>query len=634
MFTKKIQKWKVAYEKHLSEGRGSGNPLDRIDAGKATLTTKLQELKESFIRATTEWEKKEIIKEINQVGFFGIKEDGNAKQKEVLKKRDSFENTNVIDVLSLKRRWVWLEGHLLIDKKNPSSPVTSESLKPGTSFEVNFGKNKYMRDGLGIGDILSPEIQSIQVVSKHGEIREWTRREIGGRPWYYYKEGRIWKYIDVYDGDTINIKSHVILTEKEKEFYNKVSELHYKEELAESFMKLREQWKNPQDEFSYLDKKEMEEAENFAKNMEAERDARRKLSPATHNELEFLSNYGSYVDEVCKQVNIPQDVVIALFRKESGFNSSAKNPSWSAYGLGQIIDSTWYGGKNENTPTGESIEKKLLPRYGFHGVPLDRENPRDQILATIVLLASMRDAKWGNLFKWIMSYFWVDPNDIQGAKNANKWIEQLRIQAGLPDTADGLNQAYVQEFLGLNTETLSKPYDQNWIKNIPPSTSTLENMWVGSVEWLVLWLDAKVSDGSTWCGQTARLHGNMFGATFPSIFNSSQALSLYDSDEKVVSNNPTLAKNKALEMWGNVFDIVFENTHGSKMWHRACAVVKPDGEVYVYDPYFSKSGLIKREDPRTPVPYDAYMHDMIQGQKKILVWLWVHQVDNKLLKQA
>ncbi len=127
--------------------------------------------------------------------------------------------------------------------------------------------------------------------------------------------------------------------------------------------------------------------------MEAERDARRKLSPPTQNEQEFLSTYGSYLDSVCKQVNIPQNVMLALFRKESGFNSNAKNPNGTAHGFGQIIDSTWYGGKGGDQPTGESIEKKLLPKYGFHGIQLDRENPKDQILASVILLASMRDSK-------------------------------------------------------------------------------------------------------------------------------------------------------------------------------------------------------------------------------------------------
>ncbi len=56
------------------------------------------------MKATTETGKKEIIKEINQTRFFGLKEVGKEKQKEVLKNRNSFEEANVIDVLSLKKR--------------------------------------------------------------------------------------------------------------------------------------------------------------------------------------------------------------------------------------------------------------------------------------------------------------------------------------------------------------------------------------------------------------------------------------------------------------------------------------------------------------------------------------------------
>lgn len=609
-----------------------GELLQKVSEVGSTIQERKKALEASLIHAKTESEKKGILREIKQSAFFGIKEDGTEKQKKVLEKRDSFESANVVDILSLKRRGVSLEKHLLIDKNNPSNPVDLDSMSNGKSFEVNFGKNTHMRDGIGMGDILPADIQSIQVIGKNGEVREGVRREIAGRPGYYYRDHKIWKYIDVYDGDTVNIKSKVTLTPEQRKFYEKVTELHYKQELAESFMRSREQGKNPIEEYSYLDKSERDEAETFSKNMEAERDARRKLSPPTHNEQEFLSTYGSYLDQVCKQVGIPQNVMLALFRKESGFNSNAKNASGSAYGFGQIIDSTWYGGKNEKSPTGESIEKKLLPKYGFHGIQLDRQNPKDQILASVVLLASMRDARWGNLFKGVMSYFGVDPNDIAKAKAANSWVEKLRIKAGLPDTAEGLNQAYVQEFLWLKPADLSKGYDAEWVKNLPKDNTNLNNISFGSVEWLVLGLKAKVIDGATWCGQTARLHGNMFGASFPAIYNSSQALSLYDSDEKVLNHDPSVAKNTALKMWGNVFDIVFQNTHGSKMGHRACAVVAKNGEVFVYDPYFHNSGLIKREDGRVPVPYDAYMHEMLQSQRKILVGLWVHESDNKLLK--
>lgn len=632
MFTQKGKLIQVrSYRKSIETGNWFLEWVkDTVDSSIKEQTKRLQE---SLVRAKTESEKKSIIKEISQSGFFLMKEDGNKKQKEILKNRNSFEDVNVIDILSLKHAGTSLENHLLIDKENPSHTVDMNSLRIGWSFEVNFWKNRYMRDGLGIADILPPEIQSIQVISKDGKTREWVLKEIWGKPGYYYKESRVWKYIDVYDGDTVTIKSRVVLSPAQKEFYKKVSKLHYKEEVAEAFMRIREQWGKPEETFSYLDKKDIDEAEKFSKNMEAERDARRKLSPPTKNEQEFLSTYGPYLDSVCKQVNIPQDVMLALFKKESGFNSNAKNPNGSAHGFGQIIDSTWYGGKGNDKPTGESIEKKLLPKYGFHGI-LDRENPKDQILASVVLLASMRDAKWGNLFKWVMSYFGVNPNDIQKAKHDNPAIEALRIKAGLPDTADGLNQAYVQEFLGLRISDLDKKYDQDWVKNLPHDSSTLQNIGINSVEWLILGQSAKVVNGSTWCGQTARINGSNFWASFPAIYNSSQALSLYDNDEKVVTHDPNLAKNQAMKMWGNVFDIVFQNTHGSKMGHRSCGIVAPNGQIFVYDPYFHSSGLLKRDDPRTPVPYDIYMQEMIHHHGKILVWLGVQNTESRFVKQS
>jgi hypothetical protein len=51
------------------------------------------------------------------------------------------------------------------------------------------------------------------------------------------------------------------------------------------------------------------------------------------NELLFLSN-------TCKEYNVPIEIMLAIYEKESGFYSLAKNTTSTATGYGQLIDST------------------------------------------------------------------------------------------------------------------------------------------------------------------------------------------------------------------------------------------------------------------------------------------------------
>lgn len=62
------------------------------------------------------------------------------------------------------------------------------------------------------------------------------------------------------------------------------------------------------------------------------------------------------------------DAFDQLVKKESGWNPNAQNPTSTAYGLGQFLDSTWgnYGFKKSNDPTYQlnAMLTYIAARYG------------------------------------------------------------------------------------------------------------------------------------------------------------------------------------------------------------------------------------------------------------------------------
>ena len=79
--------------------------------------------------------------------------------------------------------------------------------------------------------------------------------------------------------------------------------------------------------------------------------------------------------------SMSEDIEIVLLAEriiqcESSWRADAKNPSSSAYGLGQFIDGTW-----------DYVQKKW-------GVELDRDNPDDQMYAVVRLLKEEGTKHW------------------------------------------------------------------------------------------------------------------------------------------------------------------------------------------------------------------------------------------------
>lgn len=60
----------------------------------------------------------------------------------------------------------------------------------------------------------------------------------------------------------------------------------------------------------------------------------------THPNADFGINELMYLDDVCAEKGVPVPLMLALYEHESGFNSLAKNPSSTATGYGQLINTT------------------------------------------------------------------------------------------------------------------------------------------------------------------------------------------------------------------------------------------------------------------------------------------------------
>lgn len=585
-------------------------PRESSDVNKwgtrARLDSLLEELKKPKITAQ---ERRELMKSVNQTQLLLLKEGGNEKVAGVLKWRETFESIRSIDLLSLRRQGVLLYEYLLFNTNGSLSPTKKEDLKVWEEFWVNFWVNKYMKDSVGAGDILPAEVTEVEINGKRAQ-----RKNIWGRPGYYALEWKRWNYRPIYDGDTIKILATGVIDAEQARKNKETEDSFFKQRAMEDILESVRLWKDPRKELSYLSDDEYKESFEYAEQIKKEREERASRMPRAKSESEFLKNYGEYLDSICAHFKIPQEVMMTLFRKETNnFSSTARNKDTRAHGIGQIVDWTW-----------QEIQDKHLPSYGIHGKMLDRNDIKDQILASVCYLRNRADERGGSIERWLMGYFWVSWKLFNTAKEQNKWVYKVMQENNL-SWPEGFEKAYII-WLGLKPENIPTAYNNDWKNQLPKEEYDTTG--------LPFWLSAKVTyengDKVTWCGYTARENADNFGATFPPIYNSSQALSRYSGDMSVRTNNPTQALSHAKEAWANVLDIVFQNSKWSAMGHRACAIIAKDGNCYVYDPYFA----LGRSDMRTAIPYDKYMTAMIQGEGKTLVWVWLHTSDHKALKQS
>lgn len=117
-------------------------------------------------------------------------------------------------------------------------------------------------------------------------------------------------------------------------------------------------------EVSYLEKEKLEieqekeiltnevnemrqEARTINSDMETNLDTYIELRDKYSNTINYNnpnSDFGLnelvYLNDVCNEYNVPISIMLAIFEKESGFRSTAKNSSSTATGYGQLINTT------------------------------------------------------------------------------------------------------------------------------------------------------------------------------------------------------------------------------------------------------------------------------------------------------
>ncbi len=132
--------------------------------------------------------------------FLTLKYKGNDKQKSIMWNTESPNELRASDILFLKKTGADLSKLLLVKEKNATSPVSRDQMEEKDRFVVNFWENQKINNIIWAWDILSPEIQVIEV-----NWIKWVRKN-SPRPWYYQElpDGKT-KYLRIYDWDKIEI---------------------------------------------------------------------------------------------------------------------------------------------------------------------------------------------------------------------------------------------------------------------------------------------------------------------------------------------------------------------------------------------------------------------------------------------
>jgi len=269
-----------------------------------------------------------------------------------------------------------LANLLLVPKHDPTGSVSRDSMKESDSFIVNFGENKDGKNKIdniiGAGDILPSTVKSVKINGVEGERKDFPTKDFPDvrRPGYYNVVTK--KYLPIHDGNSIEIVGMGEADKKAPE----ADDAWLRERRLEDMID------NDGKALSGLpeDKKLEEEAQKEIEEMKKRREKYKNYNPENKNH--FLETFGEVLDRETSKYGIPKDMLVNnLFEKEnSSFDPFLKNQESSAFGLGQIIDSTW---------------KSISYRIGRH---LDRQNPEDQIVATCEYLnyiKNLRNCSWG-----------------------------------------------------------------------------------------------------------------------------------------------------------------------------------------------------------------------------------------------
>ena len=102
----------------------------------------------------------------------------------------TIENIRNSDLLTLKKKWIDIGALVLTYENSTNQEVSSETMKAGDIFVVNFWDNQSLQYRMGAGDILPAEVKTVKI---NGVVCE---RKNTPRPGYYDEKG---KYQVIYD---------------------------------------------------------------------------------------------------------------------------------------------------------------------------------------------------------------------------------------------------------------------------------------------------------------------------------------------------------------------------------------------------------------------------------------------------
>lgn len=265
------------------------------------------------------------------------------------------------EIYNLKILWYDLSKLFLKSNKD----VSIETMQVGDSFTVNFWGNNNIESKLGIGDILP--IHRFETIRVNWVLG--TRKDTP-RPWYYDTK---WKYLAIYENYKVELISKTEVSEADEEEFKQAFERRYIQVRTPELKNMIVDHAQEQSySFTRLSQKDFEILKNYLetaykndvvvdiKTQTISTTGGKNFDEIFHlsEETELGKAYLKYEDTVervtNRYANISKEKLIRLINHENaGWDPLISARGSTAYGLGQMIDSTWkkYGkGLNRNNP--------------------------------------------------------------------------------------------------------------------------------------------------------------------------------------------------------------------------------------------------------------------------------------------
>ncbi len=145
------------------------NTLGNVSARLRSVFEREKTTTDPGVKESIEKEKNKLLREkVRTIRLSEIQIKGEANEREILKKREKFEDLKTSDILYLRQKGADIASLLLVPTDNPLGVVDGGKIEKGQKFTVNFGENKSISRSLGAGDILPATVQKISVNGKVG----------------------------------------------------------------------------------------------------------------------------------------------------------------------------------------------------------------------------------------------------------------------------------------------------------------------------------------------------------------------------------------------------------------------------------------------------------------------------------